>query len=439
VDGSLLAGASRAARVNLVDSLSDEMEVALITAFTSVIAPVLYAFSEWVIEQCVNRGIRRAFFLARDGFLPFRICKALCETRGVALDCQYIYGSRQALHLPGFNNISLAEDWLLEKTHDLSLRTIAKRAGISLCIVQEAAAKYMMADPDRVLSLADMHGLRSAIRDPSVVEAIKHSSNTAFKAAIDYYRSVGLSQSDSAALVDIGWSGRMQRSLRSLLDKSGEGPELIAGLYLCMSRRNQSDNHNTYQGFLFERTIRRDVAPTYDRYRAVLEAALTADHPTTVGFSMDSAGAHPIFGREISESMQKRIRLQHAAVEEFIANVIKLERAGNRRLQMPLRAITKNLDQFLTSPSRQDGLAFCGFAFADGQMEGNQESICKISRLHDILYSRTALGWWSEGTLSASRHEGLCDLLRYLCKIKRCLYLLAQVVRHCASSGGRNI
>lgn len=422
MDGSLLAGASKAARLSIVDSTMDEIDSAVTTVFSSVIAPVLYAFSEWVIERCIHNRIGRVFFLARDGILPFRICRALCEARGIPLDCKYIYGSRHALHLPGYTDISVAADWLLEQTRDLSLRTIARRGAIPLSLVQEAAAaRHLAAEPDRIITPAELHILQSVIRDSTLVDALSQSSGNAFHAAIAYYRSVGLTKPDPAALVDIGWNGRMQRSLRALLDKSGEGPELIAGMYLCLSRRNDSDRRNTYSGYLFEKATEDDINPIYDRYRAVLEAALTSDHATTVGFEIDGVEPRPIFGDPIDESMLRRIRQQHAAIEEFTHNVIKLEKVANRRIRIPFNAIEANLRLLLTYPSEQDGIAFSNFYLSDGQTENSPKAVSKITSIQGMRLPTTAFGWWPEGTLAASGYGRICHLLQALRSVKRSL------------------
>lgn len=413
-DGSLIAGASKAARVSLIDSDTDAIQTSIITVFASVIAPLIYAFSEWIIQRCLDQGIRRAYFLARDGFLPFKTCETLCRARNIPLECKYIYVSRHALHLPGFTDIEIASDWLLEPTRDLSLRTLATRGGIPIALLQEAAAGHLPTNLDRRIPATEWDCLRAVIRDPLVVAAIERASKESFRSAIEYCRSVSLTESDPAGLIDIGWNGRMQRSLRALLDKAGEGPEKFTGMYVCLSGRTISDRRDSYDAFLFKCSSDDQKPPVYDRYRAVLEAAFSSDHPTTVGFRMNDSQSYPVFGHPVGEAMLRRIRLQHNVVSTFTANVVRLEKTTGRNIQVPFNVLASNLRRMLEVPSGRDGLAFCNFLFGDGQTENGEQEICRRKRLGELRYSTEALGWWPEGTLAASGYRNLISLLHVI-------------------------
>jgi len=419
VDGSMIAGAAKAARVSMIGSETTKDEESIITVFASVIAPLAYAFSNWIIKSCLDQDIRRVYFLARDGYLPYRICKAVCAARIIPLECVYIYGSRHALHLPGFRDIDLASDWLLERTYDLSLDTIAKRAGIPVSSLQKAASPPLDADPYRKIGVDEWDQAKLALLNPSVIEAIGRSSQDAFGAAFQYYRSVGLTDSAPAGLVDIGWNGRMQQSLRSLLDKAGSGPSKLMGLYLCLSRSNLDTARDSYHGFLFRRTADDLVGPLYDDYRPVLEAAFSADHPTTVRFAMEGSTPRVVLGSGMSDLMLQRIRLQHEVVRIFTENAMKLEAAMGRNLEVPFQPLVSNLKRFLGMPRQQDGRAFCGFGIVDGQVENGEKDICKIIRLGRHSPLCPELGWWPQGTLAASGYQ-LLALLVYMANTLKC-------------------
>jgi len=123
-DDSIIAGASRAARLSLIQSDSSLSEVATIEAFASVFGPLLLAFVHWIMRTCDEEGIRDVYFIARDGQLPFKTCSKLVAENGQDLRCHYIFASRQALHLPGCRSIDDAESWLLENTPHLTLRML---------------------------------------------------------------------------------------------------------------------------------------------------------------------------------------------------------------------------------------------------------------------------------------------------------------------------
>ena len=84
------------------------------STFASVVVPVMVAFVEHVLDDCRAPGINEVAFLARGGQLLLRIAEKLAHHRALPLRTSYLYGSRYALHLPGFSDIERAESWLLE-------------------------------------------------------------------------------------------------------------------------------------------------------------------------------------------------------------------------------------------------------------------------------------------------------------------------------------
>jgi hypothetical protein len=400
-DGSIIAGASRAARLSLIRSDTPPAEAATIEAFASVFGPLLHAFVHWIMSACAEEGIRDVYFLARDGQLPFRICSRLTAESNQDLRCHYIFASRQALHLPGCTVIEDAESWLLEDTPHLTLRIIAERACIPLDVIVAAAEPHIAVDPDHNLPPRDRQLLGSIIRDPLFVAAFIASVTRAVDPASAYYLSHGLASGGGVALVDVGWNGRLQRSLGALLEKSGHRPEQFLGLYLCLSKRLSNAPGDDLRGFVADPERSERVA-FFDQYRHVFEAALSADHPTTVGFEFSDGAARPLFGQPYSPAMQQKIALQHATLDVFLDNLIALGRAAGRSILPSAESVTENLMQFLSRPTPSNGLAFEGFSFVDGQTGTETKPISRILRATELLKPTRDFGYWPEGTLSAS-------------------------------------
>jgi hypothetical protein len=400
-DGSIIAGASRAARLSLIRSDSPPAEAATIEAFASVFGPLLHAFVHWIMRSCAEQGIRDVYFLARDGQLPFRMCSRLAAESGQDLRCHYIFASRQALHLPGCTTIDDAESWLLEDTPHLTLRIIAERACVPLDVVVAAAKPYIAVGPDHNIPQRERQFLGSIIRDPLFVDAFIGSIARVMDPASAYYLSQGLASRGGVALVDVGWNGRLQRSLGALLEKSGHRPEQFLGLYLCLSKCLSNAPGDDLRGFVADPERPERVA-FFDQYRHVFEAALSADHPTTVGFEFSDGAARPLFGEPYSPAMQQKIALQHATFEVYLENAIALGRAADRPIIPPAGLAVENFMRFLSRPTLSDGLAFEGFSFVDGQTGAETKPISRILRATELLKPTRDFGYWPEGTLSAS-------------------------------------
>ena len=67
------------------------------------ILPALSCFVEWVLERAGAEGKQRVYFLARDGYLMYRMAKQLCAGRGLPVECRYLYGSRYAWRVPQYH------------------------------------------------------------------------------------------------------------------------------------------------------------------------------------------------------------------------------------------------------------------------------------------------------------------------------------------------
>ena len=416
-DGSIVAGASRATRLSLICSDTPPSDAATIEAFASVFGPLLHAFVLWIMRACAEQGIRDVYFLARDGQLPFRMCSRLAVESGQELRCHYIYASRQALHLPGCTTIDDAESWLLEDTPQLTLRTLAERAGIPLDVVIAAAKPHITVDSEHNISPRERQFLGSVIRNPLFISAFAASVARVMEPASAYYLSQGLVSRGDIALVDVGWNGRLQRSLGALLEKSGHRPQRLLGLYLCLSKRLSNASGDELRGFVAD-PERPERVVFFDQYRHVFEAALSADHPTTVGFEFSNGAARPLFGEPYSSATQQKIALQHATLDVFFDNLIALGRAAGRSIQSSTESVTENLMQFLSRPTPSNGLAFEGFSFVDGQTGAEAKPISRIVRATDLIKPTRDFGYWPEGTLSASGLEAVAFLRRAVQRLR---------------------
>src|SRR5205085_6069399 len=91
---SKVAGAMRFARLN--SSASNAHEEAVWKIGASVAGPLLFGFVNWILEESTRRGVRRLYFIARDGQILTRIAEAMIAKWKFPVEARYLYGSRQA-------------------------------------------------------------------------------------------------------------------------------------------------------------------------------------------------------------------------------------------------------------------------------------------------------------------------------------------------------
>lgn len=84
----LLSAAEKAAK-------KSKEKLAQVTAY--VTAPVLFCYVSYVIENAEKEGIKKIFFLARDGYILKSIADVMLKSKKSDIETDYLYVSRYAL------------------------------------------------------------------------------------------------------------------------------------------------------------------------------------------------------------------------------------------------------------------------------------------------------------------------------------------------------
>ncbi len=412
LDGLLIAGLSRATRLSSPPVDDNELIFRSIDdLFSSVIAPLLIAFVEHVIEDSERQGIDQLYFLARDGQLLHRIAEALISARNLPLQAHYIYGSRHALHLPGLTSLDLAESWLIEDTPHLSLAEIASRGELPPELVAEVGNRFGFHSFKDSIIKDRRPKLKELLRVPEIEAQLRANSTSKWRVALDYYRQVGLNPDSRVTLVDVGWTGRLQASLRALLDKAEDVPVSMRGYYLCLSSKLKVSDYDTLEGFLYDPDVSAGFC-SFDPYRCVVESCLMADHGTTLGFRRLGGVVKPVLGRPVTEEGKRGIARQQSTVLRFVEYMLKVEQVRGKRITWPRDILAKNLIRMLQDPGRKDASAFAGRAFFEGQADNLERQIVRrVAPGFDWLH-RQSLGLWPEGSLTLSGGRLLLTLVR---------------------------
>lgn len=67
---------------------------------TSVAAPMVYQYVEWVLESATKNGIDLLLFVMRDGYILKAVADVIIRHRGLNIQTKYIFGSRVAWRYP---------------------------------------------------------------------------------------------------------------------------------------------------------------------------------------------------------------------------------------------------------------------------------------------------------------------------------------------------
>jgi FMN phosphatase YigB (HAD superfamily) len=338
-----------------------------------VIGPVLLGYVLWCVAQAKEAGLRRLYFLSRDGQTPFRIARQLPAAVSSGLEFRYLYASRQAWHPAAVTEIDDADcEWLFAQGgSSLTVGAIARRLNFDLheFLGLLARAGWRRADGDSPLAGSQLTALREALRSPIALAAVRERVNACRAVLSDYLRAEGIADGTPYAVVDVGWNGRLQRSLSRVLAAAGARPAGgTVGLYFGLCRRARAFPDDRLLAYAYD----------FERDGQHLEGVLTgplieqfteADHGTLTGYAAARGGVTPVL-REARNEAALRWGFEHQqqGVARFAQEFMRLrEAAGPVEPRHWRDAALVLLAAFSLAPSAEEARVFGAFPKTDTQ------------------------------------------------------------------------
>lgn len=286
VEGQLLAGASRSARLKLQGSEDEDtstMETARLGI--EVAGPIFCAYVGWVLATVKTTGNSRVYFVARDGQVFLEIAKILTSDSKNETNLRYLYGSRQAWHLPAIRRIDEhVIEWLCERDPYLCLNTLAERLEMEVdsLVLQLHKNGLRRMDPTRRMNSGEINELKRILSTDSMSDFIVDHASAFRDRVIGYFKQEGVFDEETVNIVDIGWNGRMQDSLVRIL----EGKEiLVNGLYFGLRRAFRPTANSRKSSFFYGQEDSFATRVLGDRMCGILEIIASADHGSTKGYA----------------------------------------------------------------------------------------------------------------------------------------------------------
>ena len=217
------------------------------------LGPLLLGFSNWLFSNIKREGIDRIYFFSRDGFIMKRAFAALYQDLGI--ETYYLEVSRRSLRVPilwkdySFENILT----MLGPSQLITLKSIFDCVGIELCEHKDLIIQYGFNENSYFKrdNIRDNHKLQLLYK--SLSDEINSNSLKEYELLKKYILQNKLG--GKFAIVDIGWSGGMQRFLQTILNEMNIKAD-IYGYYTGVAdyyTRNVSSNHDLkLNGYLFD-------------------------------------------------------------------------------------------------------------------------------------------------------------------------------------------
>lgn len=258
------------------------------------VVPILLDYVYWIIHEAEKREVETLYFLARDGYILQKIAIQICEREHIPTFCKYLYCSRTSLRMPTYSLIGEeAFDLLLLGGYQVSRKSLLERAELNQD--QRSAVwkdcEETFEDEEQLLSRNELERLRGKLRQSQVFHnLIIDRSKEAYSSAVGYFRQEGLFDLERVAIIDSGWTGSMQRSLRQLLQSAGFQGKIL-GFYFGMYADPKEAKDGTYLTYHFNKAGRiRDKIPFSNN---LFECLLQAPHGMTLGYGLQNGSFYP--------------------------------------------------------------------------------------------------------------------------------------------------
>lgn len=330
-----------------------------------VLAPAVGAFSQWVLGRALKDGVRRLYFLSRDGWHFYHMAQRLCRAWGLPVECRYLYGSRYAWRLPLYHtDHRRALSQLCGKVLSPTLEVVLRQAGLS---PEERAGVLgeLAVSENSVLSPGERRALFQKLKAcPRFLFLMDRNSRQALPGLAGYLRQEGLLEGVPWALVDSGWMGSTQETLAQALALLGaaQGPR---GYYWGLYQAPQLGRWACYS-FSPGRELKRQAGfcPGF------FEAALAAPQGMALGYEERRGRfiprlGDPPHGGTLSRELEE---LFADYGEKLLQEGAPRNLLGRAAAELP--RVCSLLEQLMTCPTRQEASAFGALPFWDSPLEG---------------------------------------------------------------------
>lgn len=346
------------------------------------ISPLLVDYVKWVLNGAQQRGIHTLYFMARDAYLLREIAEYLCKKYDLNIDCRYFYCSRASLRMPSYCVIGDEAITLLQQSGSKATpRHLLARVQMTEMEQQKVWTDCgWIGDPDAVLDRQGLNIYCSMLANSDVYrEIVVKKSKTEYKTTIAYFRQEGMLDSQIVSVVDSGWSGSIQRSLRQLLMSAGFNGKII-GFYFGMYTKPVEDVDGTYLTYFFDADHGKRNKILFNNN--LFECLLSAPHGMTVGYVRKE--------NQIVARMKNPVGDVEAIVRMIsltLKNVSRAEAKYNtftwdkKTAQQRTAQIIK---RYMAYPTQEEAQLLGEYLFCDDVTEGYYERLAEASQVERL-------------------------------------------------------
>lgn len=374
-----LASISKAIRLSLPDTPQHLFAADLI-------APLYVPFVYNILQNAQSKNIRKIFFLARDGYILYKIAKELiCKFPD--LEVSYLYVSRSSLYLPG-----------LQKITTESLLSLTKTAfGFTNVSKLEILKNFIdTATFEKVKAIANEETDTDLFSNPHILSLLAQYHDQQRSYILKYFIQEKLANTYcKTAIVDVRGTRTCQQTINDILVEAGFPKTEAYYLEVSKSRKDIS-KAGTYQALFYDEKLNKTSFLTYiPELGSIFEQYFSmSPHLRTIAYKEDdNEQIRPVFfNTKTNETIKDIIKIHEEICKTFcryfIYNKLYLHLSH-------IQILSYALIGYFTQKPKYNYLKALRPIQTDNKVD-NGAYIVKIPSWNDIKKQR--IYWW-RGTL----------------------------------------
>ncbi len=369
---------------------------------STFIAPMFVPFVYNILCDSHSRGINHLFFIARDGYILYRIALEMAKFFP-DIKLSYLYASRQALYMAGLDELS-PECIMKEMPH-------LQEKGIEGILYELHLPSYDYSK----LYLSDLKGeqiVNALFKDHSFIESLTTKYQEQNNCIVKYFEQEGLTKGN-CAIVDVVGSRRCQRAINKILTRNNYPSVFSYYFEVTWCRITSFEPYlaaNYQENVINTPHYHRASQPLYEQFFAI------TNQKRTVEYRLNGSKVEPVFENDfINEDFKQEVFETNLKVCLKYANYYTV---GNCNTLFPLTTIQtaqRIFSTFCYMPRRDFLMAIESFR-CTGSGEANEILLNKNNILYVLTHIKKFFRW-PEGQLIYSS-GWLYPLVRLFLKMR---------------------
>lgn len=186
-------------------------------AAVDFVAAIYVPYVHYILERAKEAGIKRLYFLSRDGYILMRIAQKL--VRNEEIEICYLYVSRRALLLPYLAGNVTRKQYMGIQECSLRGQSVDKLLK-HLDTDREALAKYGLTfSYTRIAGAEQQSDFLQKLFDSEFLPELSQKADAQLQLLRQYFHQEKLDDGVKAAMVDVGWLGTSRKMVNHILQK----------------------------------------------------------------------------------------------------------------------------------------------------------------------------------------------------------------------------